>query len=490
MTLQPTPGSFVGYHATGTKLPAWPAVVCTDDVATEDTLRLRPYGYTTLVLLMGVCLRFRWAKTSELLDYNPELFSEGEDEVPLDADLGIAYACAESARLANLGLDHWRREVRKKPAIIDLDDEDSLQEFGHESDPVMRRAQQESYELHYGKRLAKKAAPLTRSSSPPRQLHKRNLAKFEDFQEESFSNSRVINSSRFTIRQKPPRSLPLQWREDVIDLAGSSDDELYETSPPLRQSKFLPFTQMTKETSINPWEVGRSSRTAQHSSSSADDIVEGELNESKQCVIVRVGPDAVERLFLKKSIWNRPYFQEPTHSIMYFHLNENDLYELRHPELAEIDPDDFEFAAEFIESGSFGIKNAETPQDDREAFAEIASAWDVAHKLRMTDLQDHCVEKIEGLASLDMWDCMGFACCIYDSSGVDNDAQTRLKALLSTQIAENFFFYLKDKDLAKVFIEMFQQRPELRRHVYEKLLAMLDREEDAISEKEDEEMED
>ncbi len=48
-----TPGDLVQYRLTGSDIPPWPAVICTDDFATPEDLRNRPSGYVTLVLVLG-----------------------------------------------------------------------------------------------------------------------------------------------------------------------------------------------------------------------------------------------------------------------------------------------------------------------------------------------------------------------------------------------------------------------------------------------------
>jgi len=51
---QPCPGSLVQYRASGSSLPSWPAVICTDDMAPKEVQRTRPrsHCYVTLILLL------------------------------------------------------------------------------------------------------------------------------------------------------------------------------------------------------------------------------------------------------------------------------------------------------------------------------------------------------------------------------------------------------------------------------------------------------
>ena len=52
--VKPSPGSLIQYKASGTSLPPWPAVICTDDMAPQEMQRSRPHGYfyVTLILLL------------------------------------------------------------------------------------------------------------------------------------------------------------------------------------------------------------------------------------------------------------------------------------------------------------------------------------------------------------------------------------------------------------------------------------------------------
>jgi hypothetical protein len=139
---------------------------------------------------------------------------------------------------------------------------------------------------------------------------------------------------------------------------------------------------------------------------------------------------------------------------------------LSHPALVEIEPDDFIFIAEYLESGGFGHRNPEGEDDVQKAFAEMYSAWVTAEKLGMLDLLDHICDKMERLAPWDMWDVMVFACHVYKSHGLDFTAQARMKDMLATDIAQNYWIYIEDDHLSTSFIQRLKQLPELERDIY------------------------
>jgi hypothetical protein len=80
-------------------------------------------------------------------------------------------------------------------------------------------------------------------------------------------------------------------------------------------------------------------------------------SESKDFVQVLVGPDAEVSTLQKESVWNRSYFREPKLGINHFNHNGDGMWELQHPALTEIEPEDFVFAAEYLESDGFGHRH-------------------------------------------------------------------------------------------------------------------------------------
>lgn len=157
---------------------------------------------------------------------------------------------------------------------------------------------------------------------------------------------------------------------------------------------------------------------------------------------------------------------------MYFTLNDDGTYELRHPGFADVSSEDFEFVAQYLESGDFGLKHPEG-EEVREAFAQMIAAWSIAETVNMTDLLDHVVDKMERLAPWDMCDVLAFAIQVYKSADLSLPAQQRMKDLLSAEIARHYWSYLEDEQLNGIFIQRLKQLPELERDVYTKRIATL-----------------
>lgn len=211
---------------------------------------------------------------------------------------------------------------------------------------------------------------------------------------------------------------------------------------------------------------------------------------SKDFVLVRVGPDEDERLLPTSYVWNRPYFREPTGGIMYFETNDDDIYELSHPGLAEIMPEDFAYVAQYLESGIFGLQHPEGEMAVQNAFAESMAAWTAAEKLGMTDLMEHVVDKVERLAPWDMWDAMAFACIVYQTAGPFLPVQERMKDVLATDLAQHYWVYIQDDHLSDAFIQRLKDLPELERDILRRRTVALSARVDSNSEDEEEDEED
>ncbi|CAI9635863.1 hypothetical protein GT037_000922 [Alternaria burnsii] len=206
------------------------------------------------------------------------------------------------------------------------------------------------------------------------------------------------------------------------------------------------------------------------------DAVEGEILQSKDFVQVLVGPNSQVSTLQKESIWNRPYFRDPRFGINLFDHNDDGIWNLQHPALVEIDPEDFVFAAEYLESGGFGYRYPQDGGEMEEAFAQCVSAWFTAEKLGMSDMMDHVVEKLEGCIEPEMQDVLVFAYQVYVSQNTALPSQVRLKDYLAMCIAENWWIYLDDDNLSSDFIEKVKRLPELERDIYQRRLpALLER---------------
>lgn len=172
---------------------------------------------------------------------------------------------------------------------------------------------------------------------------------------------------------------------------------------------------------------------------------------------------------LKHHIWDRPYFRDALSGRNYFEPIGDNTWELVHPRLADISPEDFRMAAEFLSDGSFGTRDPDTQEQVTETFAECMSAWKTAELLSMDDLLEHIVNKIWATRPWwDLFNVMLFACFIYENE-TPLQAHGDLKDLLSDFIAEHYDIYVEDDSLRAEFMTRLKQLPELRRDVHKKI---------------------
>lgn len=193
---------------------------------------------------------------------------------------------------------------------------------------------------------------------------------------------------------------------------------------------------------------------------------------SKAFVQVRVGSEGKNYSFQKSKVWNRAYFRDPTAGLMHFSISDNGVYQLTHPGLVAIEPEDFTFVAQYLENGSFGYHRP-SKSEMREGAAQCMSAWASAEKLGMTDLMDHIVDKLEQLASPDRWDLLAFAGLVYKSPAISLPAQVRIKDILATDIAQYYWDYVDDDSLSALFMQRLKDLPELERDVSVKRIDVL-----------------
>jgi hypothetical protein len=173
---------------------------------------------------------------------------------------------------------------------------------------------------------------------------------------------------------------------------------------------------------------------------------------------------------LKHHIWDRTYFRDALSGRNYFEPIGENTWELIHPRLGDISPEDFRMVAEFLSDGSFGIRDPETEEQVAEAFAECMSAWKTAELLSMDDLLEHIVEKVRSTRPWwDLFNVMLFVCFIYDNE-VPLEAHNDFKNLLSDFIAEHYDIYIEDDVLRAEFMTRFKQLPELKRDVLKKIV--------------------
>lgn len=172
---------------------------------------------------------------------------------------------------------------------------------------------------------------------------------------------------------------------------------------------------------------------------------------------------------LKCHVWGRPYFRDTVSAISYITPTGENAWELTHPKLSNIDPEDFGFAAEYLTDGDFGHRQPDGEAQVAETFAQCMAALEVAQQLNMDDLQEHVIKKIQIAAPWDMYDAMAFACCVYSSPGVPSEACYQLRDMLSSYIAEHYTIYVRDESLREQFLDRIQQLPELGGDVHVKV---------------------
>ncbi|KAF3038723.1 hypothetical protein E8E11_003799 [Didymella keratinophila] len=219
------------------------------------------------------------------------------------------------------------------------------------------------------------------------------------------------------------------------------------------------------------------------------DVIEGDLDESNQFVQIFVGPemdptndsdiDPLRRRYkfqlLKHNLWDKPYLRNTLSAKNYIEPIGDNTWELVHPRLVDIAPEDFRWAAEYLSDGDFGHREPETEEEVADSFAQCMSAWRTAELLDMDDMLDHIVDKIRASQPWwDLWNVMAFTVSIYQSE-VALQAHDELKALFSEYIAELFYIYLEDDHLSSTFTARLKQLPELERDVLKKRSAQLKR---------------
>lgn len=187
---------------------------------------------------------------------------------------------------------------------------------------------------------------------------------------------------------------------------------------------------------------------------------------------VPVGPDGEIRTFQKKDVWGRPYFQDSRTGINHFTLNDDNIWELRHPQLAHVQLDDFQFIAEYLTDGEFGLRNPDGPDQNKEAIAQCVSAWDTAEKLYMDDMLEYIAEKV-GFLQWDNEDVLTLAILVYRTDGPSLHAHDMMKDWISAFLAHHFWAYIKDETIGHYFRKRLRRLPELERDVFEKRAASL-----------------
>jgi hypothetical protein len=138
------------------------------------------------------------------------------------------------------------------------------------------------------------------------------------------------------------------------------------------------------------------------------------------------------------------------------------------PGLKTINPADFQYAAEFLSTGDFGIRTIDDSNRDI-AIAECIAAWKVGDELGMLDLLELVMEKSQKAMPWTDIEVTIFSSVVYQTGGSFLDSHETMKDLLAGYIADNFYEMLSR--YGDDFTDPFRRRPELERDVFSKLAA-------------------
>jgi hypothetical protein len=474
------PGAYVLYKELGVNQPAQPGITYADDHAPRDIQQARPSGYVTLVLLIGERLQFRWAATPQLSPLVPINIADGATR---SDQLRQAWERAVFCQEAGLGLDYWRDEFEDQTRVntlpnLDLDahPDSALEELAGDEEKVdeelaeaLRNSRKDYYSSH-----SFVLPTLSRSSTGKHWSNKSNPEVITlDDDEDDDDNDLYTRPPRLRASPSSKRPYPSHHHEslqssspNILDCSEPYRKRARTVHPSERQNvNSVPTQKKRLPTTLD--ELLRQSSLNHHSAPPVSDVIEGDISQSKDFVRVLVGPGREIRNFQKKDLWNRPYFQDSRTGVNYFGLDDDNAWELRHPQLPNIDLEDFRFVAEYITDGKFGLRNPEGQDQIKEAIAQCISAWETGEKLGMDDLLEHIAEKVKFL-EWDNEDVLTLAILIYRTSGPSLHAHDMMKDWISSYLAHHFWTYIKDDVVGPFFRKRLRRLPELERDVFVK----------------------
>lgn len=142
------------------------------------------------------------------------------------------------------------------------------------------------------------------------------------------------------------------------------------------------------------------------------------------------------------------------------------------PALLTISPDDFRYAADYLSTGTFGIRVIDDGNRDT-AMAECMAAWEVADRLGMEDLLDLVIAKSRQAMPWSLEEVSVYASIVYRTADSLLDSHATMKYMLAEFIAENFYDYLDQ--FGEMFTTGMRKFPELERDVFKKLADLADK---------------
>ncbi|KAH7400568.1 hypothetical protein DE146DRAFT_612058 [Phaeosphaeria sp. MPI-PUGE-AT-0046c] len=334
-----------------------------------------------------------------------------------------------------------------------------LESLEDDQDEELRAALRISHEQFFGKKSALFPTP---SCSPPAQYkRKRNRPERIILPDEDTDDDH--NSLYSYPYPTPPKKKPATAHQYGSPPHSGNSFGQSGSATSNKNSRYLPE---------GPINFDQLLRQGQNSAAPTSDEIEGDISESKESVRIAVGPDREIRTLLKNHVWNRPYFREPRSGLNHFTLKDDNIWELNHPELAKLDLADFQFLAEYLAEGEFGLRYPEGPEQTKEVIAQCVSTWEMGDKLGMYDLLEHIVEKVQYF-EWDNTDVLIFAVIVYRTPDQPTPAHESMRDWLSGYLAQHFWTYIRDDTIGPLFRQRLKAIPDLERQVFEKRTAML-----------------
>jgi len=185
-------------------------------------------------------------------------------------------------------------------------------------------------------------------------------------------------------------------------------------------------------------------------------------------------------------LWDRSYFRDAKQGLLLIDYNEQGLWELKHPALVDIEPADFAFVAEFLESDGFGHRYPQEGEETNEAFAQCVAAWITAEKLGMWDMMEHVADKLKAIEP-GMLEVLVFCRHVY-AEDATSLSQDDIRDYLAVYIANHWWTYWGDDHLRPNFMELLQQFPQLDKDVIERRRPVLEERIDQSQEDSDADM--
>jgi hypothetical protein len=187
-------------------------------------------------------------------------------------------------------------------------------------------------------------------------------------------------------------------------------------------------------------------------------------SDSKSFVEFLIGPDKVQFLIPRHEIKRREYFEVIHHK--YEQPKGETTWAVVMPCLATIEPDDFQFVAEFLSTGNFGIRVVDDSNRDS-VMAQCIATWDVADQLGIQELLDLIVTRAQAAMPWSTEEVTYFSGVVYRVDGSVFGAHVEMKKLLAGYIADNFWDMVEN--FGRAFTDDLKQIPELERDIFARL---------------------